>query len=960
MDEFTTEEKNDMRDIFGVTQRLGKKTTKRMAVQQGFNSRRAFIRFWRGQLDIARRERDNAFSFVEIQAQIDGLRRDIFRQAFQVTFRSYTNRNIEITKQFDNMWHFNNWAVNWIRESVNTYTDSTGLSFVVTDGVWDFMMYEITEITGGAVGKDTNFLKAERKFKGDYQIFTVRQVKTQHNNCGLECINHLLKTDITYLNMRQYLNVEANESLTYSQIFSVYNKYAPKLNAYDITQQQSKLQIVNVDSDVKCNNGDHNLLFHKNHYYVIIESEERPYETEDKVKRGVIYWDIETRKTEDYCMVGKTKSFYLKDVILHAWVKPYKANDYIHISFTTNSKDSSCRQFLNWLKQQGRESKYYYLYAHNGGNFDVYFIIMNFTAEEANDYIPSLRGSTVIKLEYGNNMFLDTYCFLTDKLSKLSSSFKIETAKLQEFTLPNGDKLTNEQMCFYKPDLSFDEFLELETKEPEFWKLYNDYCLVDCIALQQIWDKFSASIGQLIDIFVEKAPHRKRDLLSKCCLRQSCTIGGHAQKILNNLSGVDKLKKSKASFAFKNFSRFIDTREKHDYLMNNFKRGGISHCNKKGKHVEGVMSVDICSQYPASMVHMKIPSGNSEMVNEYYEDKHGYYILTDLVFDSNLNFKPVCGILKKKSSKVLNWSTGNTIERLAIDSYMIKYLKQHYGLVSFNVESGLVSNYEIEGKELFGNYVEALFTEKAKQDVYKNSKDPKIHALYNSSYRETIKLYLNAITGKLVMDREKYNSLTLRNDDKDEDEQKKTKVINGTVFVEQEKENLNEWINAGVMVYSYSKRLLFEYIRNMPNNSDDVIHVETDSIYFPISCEEKFNENIKNYKGEYPVAYGNDLGNIKVEKRDTDVCYFLNKKAYTIGGNYIWKGIPKDSITEDGTRYIILDKEKYERVYNHKKEDEPITIQYSTMNRVLFGNTKISGHIQTRTMNSTYDYQQYI
>jgi hypothetical protein len=42
------------------------------------------------------------------------------------------------------------------------------------------------------------------------------------------------------------------------------------------------------------------------------------------------------------------------------------------------------------------------------------------------------------------------------------------------------------------------------------------------------------------------------------------------------------------------------------------------------------------------------------------------------------------------------------------------------------------------------------------------------------------------------------------------------------------------------MVYSYSKRLLFEYVKNLPNNSDDVIQIETDGIYVDGRCKEKF------------------------------------------------------------------------------------------------------------------------
>ena len=69
------------------------------------------------------------------------------------------------------------------------------------------------------------------------------------------------------------------------------------------------------------------------------------------------------------------------------------------------------------------------------------------------------------------------------------------------------------------------------------------------------------------------------------------------------------------------------------------------------------------------------------------------------------------------------------------------------------------------------------------------------------------------------------------------------------------------------MVYSYSKRLLFEYGKNLPNNSDDVIQIETDGIYVDGRCKEKLIENINNYKGDFEcIKFGDELGNIKIEK----------------------------------------------------------------------------------------------
>jgi hypothetical protein len=195
-----------------------------------------------------------------------------------------------------------------------------------------------------------------------------------------------------------------------------------------------------------------------------------------------------------------------------------------------------------------------------------------------------------------------------------------------------------------------------------------------------------------------------------------------------------------------------------------------------------------------------------------------------------------------------------------------------------------------------------------------------------------------------------------------------TKSINGNTFYVKSKtadKSQNIWINAGCMVYSYSKRLLFEYIKLLPDNSNNVIHVETDSIYFPLRCKEHLIKAVDNYAGSYPIAFGDALGNIKVEKETIQPAYFLNKKLYYIENDLdnktsmIMKGIPPSTINVHGTKEEITNKNLFERVYNHKVGDSPITIKYMTMNKKLFGNTCISSHIQTRTINSSHDYKEY-
>jgi hypothetical protein len=138
----------------------------------------------------------------------------------------------------------------------------------------------------------------------------------------------------------------------------------------------------------------------------------------------------------------------------------------------------------------------------------MYFITKEFNAEEFKEYTTSLRGSTIIKLDYGKNIFKDTHCFVPFSLTELSKDYKVECPKLEELMV-DGKVRTNEEMCFYKPELDMYQFVELEKAEPEFWSLYNEYCRVGCVALSQIWDKFSSNVEELMDKFIENAPVQK-------------------------------------------------------------------------------------------------------------------------------------------------------------------------------------------------------------------------------------------------------------------------------------------------------------------------------------------------------------------------------------------------------------------------------------------------------------------
>jgi hypothetical protein len=176
------------------------------------------------------------------------------------------------------------------------------------------------------------------------------------------------------------------------------------------------------------------VYFNNSHYYVIMNVEIKEMIERKATKRGHLYWDnIETRETDQFVWVGKTRSYKLKDTITAAYYKPYKKTKYQKIVFTTNENKSSVRQFLDWLIIESHEGRSYNCVAHNGARFDHYFLTGCFSKYEQLHAVMQFRGYSIIGIEFSNHQFKGSYCFMTFLLDKLCTDYKVTDAKKKEF-----------------------------------------------------------------------------------------------------------------------------------------------------------------------------------------------------------------------------------------------------------------------------------------------------------------------------------------------------------------------------------------------------------------------------------------------------------------------------------------------------------------------------------------------
>jgi len=870
-----------------------------------------------------------------------------------ITSKNMTNFELKIksattpakrTVKFKNKDHFVNWKNKLFQEN----EDSQGNIIDQGQGANVFnniTIKSIKKVQGGASVK----YDMEKKITIHNYILNCFRPKTNRQDCLFTAIKYLkpdLEVDIKQI--RKHFKIEGREVKVETDIaFKIFDYLEIKdIELFDDTEKEIVL--------------DHKktyIVLHNEHYYPVVNFVEK--KVSEKKRRKLLAFDFETRPTEDYITIKATgeKMYILKDTIASVYYEKgdSRTNNFIKMIITTDNEKTSARKFIDFLIQSDIDHIHFNIIAHNGSNFDFYFILAEMTEEEYSECDINFRGTSVIGIEFKGHKFKDSRCFLANSLEKLSKNFQVEDGKITKFQL-HGEEISSANLCFYKHELKFDDFMKLKNTDIEFWDKYEHYCMTDSIALYQIWKKFETLVNGMIEAI---SPF----VLAKCSLNGSNTIGGHSKKILNEINKFKGQSNSKKEMMERFFltDKHFDNK-KYKFICN-FKRGGISHCNQRGNHKSGVVGFDIKSQYPACLKYGMMPCGYSFEVKEFKEEYHGFYHFESVYFDNaEHTYRPIAECKKGES---LNWNVaGHIVENQYIDSYMVKYLIKNNGL---NLEksvmtTGLVSKNEMPMDRLFGKYIDTFYNEKARQDELKEKKDPS----YNQALRETIKLYLNSLTGKLVENPEHYfqlkNDWTELNSNKhnytDEPNDKEnnlgTLTINGVKKYKDYSDKTNEWVIAGVMVYSYSKRLLFEYVNMLPNKSCDIIHTETDGLYFSARLKQKFIDGCANYKGNYKeVMIGSELGNIEFdcESKEGTNNYFLGKKFYRMDYEGVQpkiKGFPQATIDDAGNKIQLVDEKIYEDHFNGVE----IKKTFNTLKRNLTGDKPtILAYKMTRTLN---------
>ena len=478
-------------------------------------------------------------------------------------------------------------------------------------------------------------------------------------------------------------------------------------------------------------------------------------------------------------------------------------------------------------------------------------------------------------------------------------------------------------MLYKQTELDVDAFYAWLDVNPKIEAAYITYCEYDVISLSEIWTKFGKIIRDMINKILEHNPNMRK-AKSDCNINKKPTLPSLSKTILEYKNYKESEKKY-----------FGEGMEKYFNTLNDAITGGISHVSYAGKITDILACLDVVSLYPFVMLNFGYPQGTPVETNEYQGNKLGIYQVENVkLVKSNIVDVPT---LKKDR---LDWSETNCtkkyltnicIERIrkrggtldVIDGiYWEKTwqpfeflnvfkeekcrqdtLKKIYGSLekqviecekeefswSYDCDIDKLSEYQKRTKPTLLQRLEnSGITEGELYDSCKNIELP------NSAMRETCKLLMNSLYGKMLERQVNYTFIRIEDIKYDEDGSmgymKNNKFIavenhdlvenNGSYSMKIREENTNNYIHFGVFILAYSKYVMASYMDLV--GRDYIVASETDSIYFPNQLLSEIPDSVdhKNYDKDKPwMMIGKEFGNMEIEYSDITDALFLGKKC---------------------------------------------------------------------------------
>lgn len=518
------------------------------------------------------------------------------------------------------------------------------------------------------------------------------------------------------------------------------------------------------------------------------------------------------------------------------------------------------------IKYRNKPNNIFTFMSFNGSNFDNFFLLdYLLKAKRPEFYIQNIFYNDNCLLKFtinGKDTFFDLRKHLVGSLKSNCDSFQVKICAKTTFDHHKAQNLYEEG-----------KLIKYMTGNQEL-KKYNEN---DVLSLLVIFKRYQEAL-ESIPATQELSKNMTNSFTTKTNKTYS-TIGSLSMECFKeNFKNLDykhfqgeftKKKKQNKQTEMKALHVLPKlTQDEYNNIQKYKCAGRVELFNGVQEINEPVVSIDKCSMYPYVMAVLDCyyPAGEKIETKQFKKDKIGFYRCSidqsTLWTKSNytqedcpelhpiqlkhLNEGNLPNIYPKKEYEVSkrtgkelglkenNYSSKEILEDYWISSVMIEQLQRYKCKVE--IKEGFYFTHKIKGCDLFKHLLDFMKA-KNNQDILKKKKDPK----YNPALRETYKLLMNSISGKLIEDlhlskTEMMDIYKLKEMENDDNIVKVEEInfIGEQAFITYTKKqecmmSKQRPIYMGVLIYDYSKCDMFNTAYSIMGKNE-CIYTDTDSL----------------------------------------------------------------------------------------------------------------------------------
>lgn len=466
-------------------------------------------------------------------------------------------------------------------------------------------------------------------------------------------------------------------------------------------------------------------------------------------------------------------------------------------------------RFIEWFLQNQNDNLFVFV-GFNNCNFDNFIMLNAFLQYNQENKYNEINvdnvfysGSQLLNFRIsGRHTFFDIRKHLMGSLKKNCESFKITCCAKKEF---NHD---------YAQSLHDDGLLLDYINDNEELQEYNEF---DVLSTAVLYKRYANALAN-----IPSTTQYSTDLYN------TKTIGSLIYKVFTQHKIKEQFELPKLTF------------QQYKDLQKSKIAGRVEMFNGVQKVQEKLVSTDVCSLYPYVMsVHnCYYPCGDIQEVNEYRgDDTIGFYYCD--IDQSNLKDLNLPNIYALKSETENDWSYDGIIENYLISNVMIKLLRK-FGC-HVEVKNGFIFTERKKSCDMF-RFLLDMMKSKNYQDLEAKKEKKGIDNEYNPALRETYKLLMNSLSGKVIegLHTEKTIDIdTMADYLKIQEKSVGMKMINSIgnkMFITYEVDaetmiNKQRPIYLGVLIYDYAKSYMYENSYSKIGKSQ-LLYTDTDASKF--------------------------------------------------------------------------------------------------------------------------------